>query len=76
MLKTNEDSFQMLEERAQQADSEAIRKVLQKTVMQKLSPLHSEDQLPDGFDRHTLERRIVREARLHSNRVYKIDSED
>lgn len=76
MPKTNEEAFQMLEERAQRADSGAIRKVLRKTAMQKLPPLHSEDQLPDDFDRHTLERRVVRETRLHNNRAGKIDSED
>lgn len=60
-----EEAFQMLEERAQRARPGAMRKVLKKTAAKNLSPLHPADQLPPGFDRRILERRIRREAELH-----------
>jgi len=63
-----EEAFQMLEERAQQAQPRAMRRVLQKTAAKRLPLLHPEDRRPPGFDRRTLEKRIVREAELHKNK--------
>jgi hypothetical protein len=42
-----------------------MQQVLRKTAGKRTLPLHPEDRLPPGFDRHTLERRIHREAELH-----------
>ena len=63
-----EEAFEMLEDRAHGAPSGALEKALQRTAAQAQPPLHPEDHIPQGFDRHVLEQRIAREAALHTNR--------
>jgi hypothetical protein len=63
-----EEAFEMLEDRAHRAPAGALKEALQRTSAQADPPLHPEDHIPQGFDRHVLERRIAREAALHTNR--------
>jgi uncharacterized protein (DUF927 family) len=63
-----EEAFEMLEDRAHRAQSGAIKRALQHATAHAEPPLHPEDHIPQGFDRHLLERRIAREAALHTNR--------
>jgi predicted transcriptional regulator len=63
-----EEAFEALEARARHARPGAMRRVLAHTATHGLPPLEPADRLPLDFDRATLEKRLSREASLHSRK--------
>jgi hypothetical protein len=63
-----EQSFEMMDTRAVRARRGAMQQVLDRTAAHGLAPLHPEDALPPGVDRHRPEKQVSKARNLHEGR--------